>query len=45
MEPFFGYSDDSKKNTFNNSGNNGHGPKNVDCKQTLSLSIQQFQFS
>ena len=29
------YSDDNKKNYFNNGGNNGHGLKNVRCKQTL----------
>ena len=30
------YSDDNKKNTFNNGGNNGHGLKNVTCKQNFS---------
>ena len=33
---FFHYSDDSKKNTFNNGGNNAHGLKNVTCKQTFN---------
>ena len=33
----FCYSDDNKKHTFNNSGSNGHGLKNVTCKQTLKL--------
>ena len=28
--------DDSKKNLFNNSGNNGHELKNVSCKQTFT---------
>ena len=31
-------SDDNKKNTFNNGGNNRHGLKNITCKQTLSES-------
>ena len=29
------YSYDNKNNTFTNSGNNGHGLKNVTCKQTF----------
>ena len=33
------YSDDNKKNTFNNSENNGHGLKNVTCKQTFMVSL------
>ena len=31
-----GYSDDNKKNTFNDGGNKVHRLKNVTCKQTLS---------
>ena len=31
------YSDDNKNNTFNNSGNNEHGLKNVACKQTFKI--------
>ena len=30
------YSDDNKKNTFNDLGSKGHRLKNVTCKQTLS---------
>ena len=38
MDPFsLHYSDDNKKNTFNNGGNNGHGLKIVACKQTFRL--------
>ena len=38
MDPFsLHYSDYNKKNTFNNSDNNGHELKNVTCKQTLQL--------
>ena len=37
MDPFsLCYSDDNKKNTFNNGGNNGHGLKNFTCKTTLT---------
>ena len=32
------YSNDNKKNTFNDSGNNGHGLKT--CKQTLKFQLQ-----
>ena len=36
MNPFlFHYSNDNKKNAFNNDGNNEHGLKNVTRKQTL----------
>ena len=31
----FCYSDDNKKNTFNNAGTNGHALKNVMCKEIL----------
>ena len=38
MDPFsFCYSDGNKIHTFNNGGSNGHGLKNVMCKQTLKL--------
>ena len=33
------YSDDNKKNTFNNGGNIGHGLKNVTFKQTFRKNL------
>ena len=33
----FRFSNDDKKNTFDNGANNGHGLKNVTCKQTFSI--------
>ena len=36
------YSDDNKKNTFNDRGSNGHRLKNVTGKQGLSLSFIDF---
>ena len=47
MDPFsVCYSDDNKYITIDNGGNNGHGLKNVTCKQTLtdlsSLSAVKF---
>ena len=37
MDPFsLHYSDDNKKNAFNNGGSNGHELENVTCKQTFT---------
>ena len=38
MYPFsLHYSDDNKKNTFNNGANNGHGLKKIMCEQTFTV--------
>ena len=40
MDPIsFHYSDDNRKNTFNNGGKNGHDLKIVTCKQTFIQSL------
>ena len=45
---FLRYSDDDKKNTFYNGGNNGHKRKNVTFKQTFNewpTNINAFRLS
>ena len=45
MDPFpLRYSDDNKKNTFRNGGNNGHGLKNVTCEQTFAKFIHKVNY-
>ena len=35
------YSDDSKKNAFNNGSNNRHGLKSVTCEQILKRTVRE----